>query len=76
MEALMSLYAKEVATPDRVVAAVHRFSPSKESVSLPADHEAALVLWINEAVTALNMRISQESAVSFFFKIHKGLFLI
>uniref|UniRef100_A0A8D8UT09 Patronin n=1 Tax=Cacopsylla melanoneura TaxID=428564 RepID=A0A8D8UT09_9HEMI len=64
MEAIMSLYAKEVATPDRVVAAVERFSPAKEEIPLPSDHEAALVLWINEAVTSLNTRISQENSQS------------
>lgn len=57
----MSLYAKEVATPERVVAAVERFSPNEESFTLPGDHEAALVLWINQAVTALNLRINQQS---------------
>ncbi|KAI5743464.1 hypothetical protein M8J77_018510 [Diaphorina citri] len=61
MEAIMSLYAKEVATPERVVAAVERFSPNEESFTLPGDHEAALVLWINQAVTALNLRINQQS---------------
>lgn len=59
----MTLYAKEVATPDRVVAAVQRFSqnsPSPPSIPLPSDHEQALLLWVNEAVAALRERIRQE----------------
>lgn len=64
MEAVMMLYAKEVATPDRVCAAVHRFrhnsQPSAPISSPPQDHEHALLLWINEAVSALRERVQQE----------------
>uniref|UniRef100_A0A1B6FVT7 Patronin n=1 Tax=Cuerna arida TaxID=1464854 RepID=A0A1B6FVT7_9HEMI len=60
MEALMALYAKEVATPDRVLAAVQRFSQSHQR-PLPADHEQALLLWVNEANLALRERIQQEA---------------
>ncbi|XP_054281794.1 patronin isoform X3 [Macrosteles quadrilineatus] len=61
MEALMSLYSKEVATPDRVLAAVNRFNLSSPPPPLPPDHEAALLLWVNEATAALNERIRQEA---------------
>lgn len=57
----MALYAKEVATPDRVVAAVQRFSQHAASAPLPADHEQALLLWVNEANAALRERIHQET---------------
>uniref|UniRef100_A0A1B6CT79 CKK domain-containing protein n=1 Tax=Clastoptera arizonana TaxID=38151 RepID=A0A1B6CT79_9HEMI len=64
MEAVMTLYAKEVATPDRVCAAVQRFRTnsqySTQNNLMPTDHEQALLLWINEAVSALKERTQQE----------------
>ncbi|XP_067007915.2 patronin [Anabrus simplex] len=63
IEAMMVLYAKEVVTPDRVVAAIQRFSHSLTPSpvdTLPADHEEALVLWVNRACAALKQRIEQE----------------
>ncbi|CAH0752773.1 unnamed protein product [Bemisia tabaci] len=60
MEAVMTLYTKEVATPDRVLAAVRRFSHNSTISEEPPDHESALVMWINEAVKALRQRICQE----------------
>ncbi|XP_021925923.1 patronin isoform X2 [Zootermopsis nevadensis] len=62
IEAIMVLYAKEVVTPDRVVAAIQRFSFSRAASPdpLPADHEGGLVLWVNKACSALKQRIEQE----------------
>ncbi|RZF34990.1 hypothetical protein LSTR_LSTR000563 [Laodelphax striatellus] len=65
MEAVMTLYAKEVATPDRVLAAVQRFSlssaPPPPANTAPADHEQALLLWVRNAVAALRERILEET---------------
>lgn len=61
MEAVMSLYAKEVATSDRVLAAVQRFSQTTPLPSMPVDHEQALLLWISKAMSALKERIAEES---------------
>jgi hypothetical protein len=62
IEAIMVLYAKEVVTPDRVLAAIQRFSHSRGASSepLPADHEEGLVLWVNKACSALKQRVEQE----------------
>lgn len=62
IEAIMVLYAKEVVTPDRVIAAIQRFSHSRSASPdpLPADHEEGLVLWVNKACSALKQRIEQE----------------
>lgn len=62
IEAIMVLYAKEVVTPDRVIAAIQRFSHSRAASPnpLPADHEEGLVLWVNKACSALKQRIEQE----------------
>jgi calmodulin-regulated spectrin-associated protein len=62
IEAIMVLYAKEVVTPDRVIAAIQRFSHSRDASSepLPADHEEGLVLWVNKACSALKRRVEQE----------------
>lgn len=59
IEALMILYAKEVATADRVAAAIGRISGGQ----LPKDgqhHETALLCWISHACAALKRRIDQE----------------
>jgi calmodulin-regulated spectrin-associated protein len=62
IEAIMVLYAKEVVTPDRVIAAIQRFSHSRAASPdpLPADHEEGLVLWVNKACSALKQRMVQE----------------
>lgn len=63
MEAMMILYAKEVATGDRVQAAIERFSHHARSTpdSAPAEPEYALLSWVNEAIAALRQKIKQES---------------
>ena len=64
MQAVMTVYAKEVATPELVAAAVRRFLPSEvPHPETPADHEQALLLWINQAVVALKLRADQEEMV-------------
>nr|CAD7568138.1 unnamed protein product [Timema californicum] len=62
IEAIMVLYAKEVVTPDRVVAAIQRFSQawSPPVEPLPSDHEDGLLLWVNKACCALRQKIEQE----------------
>jgi hypothetical protein len=65
MQAVMTVYAKEVGTPDLVVAAVRRFLPSDLAhPDIPNDHEQALLLWINQAVIALKLRADQEEMVA------------
>lgn len=63
MEAMMILYAKEVATCDRVQAAIERFSHHARASpdSAPAEPEYALLSWVREAVAALRQKIKQES---------------
>lgn len=68
----MILYAKEVATPDRIFAAIEKFNtPQRFPNDLNSnsvihqrnvtDYDQLLLLWIGEAVSALNKRIKQES---------------
>ncbi|KAF5305035.1 hypothetical protein FQR65_LT18790 [Abscondita terminalis] len=62
IEAFMVLYAKEVVTPDRVLAAVHRFSHGPTAISsVPENYEQGLLLWVSHACVALRKRIEQES---------------
>lgn len=59
---IMVLYAKEVVTPDRIMAAVQRFQLG-HSVNFPPppqDYEEGLLLWISSACSALKRRIEQE----------------
>lgn len=62
MQAVMTLYAKEVATPEFVYAAVKRFMPScaADEEPSPTDYEHALLFWINHATSALRLRVEQE----------------
>lgn len=60
IEATMVLYAKEVVTPDRVVAAIHRFTHGKIMPDLPHDTESGLLLWVNHSQKALMQRIQFE----------------
>nr|CAD7259678.1 unnamed protein product [Timema shepardi] len=52
----------EVVTPDRVVAAIQRFSQARSPPvePLPSDHEDGLLLWVNKACCALRQKIEQE----------------
>ncbi|XP_063226734.1 patronin isoform X2 [Bacillus rossius redtenbacheri] len=61
IDAMMVLYAKEVVTPDRVVAAIQRFNSGVPVPDrLPADHEDALLLWLNSACAALWRSVEQS----------------
>uniref|UniRef100_A0A0A9XVS5 Short spindle protein 4 n=1 Tax=Lygus hesperus TaxID=30085 RepID=A0A0A9XVS5_LYGHE len=62
MQAVMTLYAKEVATPEFVYAAVKRLLPSGVSVDPPQDYENALLFWINQVTSALKTRSDQEDS--------------
>lgn len=56
----MELYTNEVVTPDRVVAAVQRFTHGGISPPMPAATEEGLLLWVNQAQSALMRRIALE----------------
>ncbi|XP_044012455.1 patronin isoform X4 [Aphidius gifuensis] len=60
IEGLMVLYAKEVVTSDRVVAAIKRFNPQAH-IDIPNDHEKGLLLWISHASNALIIKIKQNN---------------
>lgn len=70
----MILYAKEIATPERIYAAIRKFSTPQQrfhndfnsnsviqqwSVS---DYDQLLLLWVSEAVSALNKRVKQSQS--------------
>ncbi|XP_050529806.1 patronin isoform X2 [Daktulosphaira vitifoliae] len=59
MEAVMTLYAKEVATPNRVMAAIQRLNhvPQRKTIVMPEDYERAILVWVNRTVEALQHRI-------------------
>lgn len=61
IESIMVLYAREVVSLDRVLAAVHRFSNGRQvAQSTPENHEHGLFLWMSHACGALKQRIEQE----------------
>lgn len=65
IEATMTLYAKEVVTSDRVLAAVNRFNHDRISVlSNPDNYEQNLLLWVSHACAALRKRMKQDSGMS------------
>lgn len=59
IESIMILYAKEVLSPDRVVAAVQRFNHGPPP-TMPENHEQGILLWVCHACDALKQRIDQE----------------
>lgn len=67
MEAVMMLYAKEVVTPNRVMAAIQRLNhvPHRNTITMPEDSEKAILLWVNRIVEALKHRISSSPVVGF-----------
>lgn len=69
MEAVMTLYAKEVATPNRVIAAIQRLNhvPHTTTIVMPENNEKAILLWVNRTVEALKHRISNSQMVSYIF---------
>lgn len=60
IEGLMVLYAKEVVTAERVVAAIQRFDPGAGELQLPQDTEKGLLLWISHSSSALIAKIQSE----------------
>lgn len=60
IEGLMVLYAKEVVTAERVVAAIQRFDPGASDVPAPQDTEKGLLLWISHSSSALIAKIQAE----------------
>ncbi|XP_044752934.1 patronin isoform X8 [Coccinella septempunctata] len=61
IESIMTLYAKEVVSPDRVVAAVQRFCHDRNAPSAtPENFEQGLVMWISHACEALKRKIEQD----------------
>ncbi|XP_017772472.1 PREDICTED: patronin isoform X3 [Nicrophorus vespilloides] len=63
VESIMVLYAKEVATSDRVAAAVQRFSNGREGDhGVPEYHELSLLYWVDYANNALIKRVTEDIA--------------
>ncbi|XP_045470908.1 patronin isoform X16 [Harmonia axyridis] len=61
IESVMTLYAKEVVTPDRVLGAVQRFCHERNTPSAtPENYEQGLVMWISHACEALKRKIEQD----------------
>lgn len=67
----MILYAREVTTPDRVLAAIQRLNhiPHKTTIETPENNEKAILLWVNRTVEALRHRILTSQTVSFPFYV-------
>lgn len=59
IESIMILYAKEVLSPERVLAAVQRFNHGP-APPIPENHEQGILLWVCHACNALKQRIDQE----------------
>ncbi|KAL1123806.1 hypothetical protein AAG570_001577, partial [Ranatra chinensis] len=64
MQAVMTVYAKEVGSGELILGAVRRFLPAEvpPPSEPPADHEQALLLWINQATVALKLRTDREES--------------
>lgn len=74
----MTLYAKEVATPNRVMAAIQRLNhvPHRTTIVMPEDNEKAILLWVNRTVEALKHRISSSQTVSIFSILRYSILFI
>ncbi|XP_060518088.1 patronin isoform X3 [Cylas formicarius] len=65
IESIMLLYAREVVTPDRVLAAVQRFSHGQgPPPPMPKNHEQGLLMWVEKACEALQQRLEQDRSES------------
>ena len=76
IEALMTLFIKELVTADRVVATIKRFETMKltsdsakddgldNDIPKPSDQAEALLLWVTRSGDALKQRIIDELADS------------
>ncbi|XP_071052762.1 patronin isoform X4 [Onthophagus taurus] len=62
IESIMTLYAKEVITSDRVLAAIQRFSHSGKypQVKTPDTYEQGLLMWVSHTCDALQQKIQQD----------------
>ncbi|XP_076270911.1 calmodulin-regulated spectrin-associated protein patronin isoform X4 [Rhynchophorus ferrugineus] len=61
VESIMLLYAKEVLTNDRILAAVQRFSHGRNvSSATPSSHEQGVLLWVQHACNALTDRVERN----------------
>lgn len=61
LEAIMSLYIKEVLIPAKVVEVVNRFLPvDPEMEDLPEEPEDAAIFWINKSCQKFKERIEEE----------------
>ncbi|KPU76428.1 uncharacterized protein Dana_GF11779, isoform W [Drosophila ananassae] len=60
IESLMVLYAKEISSGDRVMAAIRRISGSNYQAPPGQSYEQALLAWISHACAALKKRIIKE----------------
>ncbi|XP_065345120.1 patronin isoform X5 [Cloeon dipterum] len=69
MEAMMALYAKEVATPDAVLAAITRLSHlhQEEPVELPnpTSPQQSLLAWLNCSSKVMNTRLKLDGATNY-----------
>ncbi|XP_023310472.1 patronin isoform X3 [Anoplophora glabripennis] len=62
IEMIMQLYAREVVTADRALAAVQRFSHGRSpSPPTPEGPEQGVLLWVSHACDALRKKIEQET---------------
>ena len=67
MEAMMNLFVNEVASAERILSVVRRFSDSTDplvATSLqrtPKDAKQALLLWISMSCQALKKRLTAEA---------------
>ncbi|XP_032292368.1 patronin isoform X9 [Drosophila virilis] len=64
IESLMVLYAKEISSGDRVVAAIRRISGSNYQAPAGQSYEQGLLAWISHACAALKKRIVKELETS------------
>jgi len=80
MEAMMALYAKEVATPDAVAAAVARLSHlhQEEAVELisPTTPQQSLLAWLNCSSKVMNTRLRLDGASNNQVCFKKQIFFI
>ncbi|KAH8372727.1 hypothetical protein KR009_004053, partial [Drosophila setifemur] len=60
IESLMVLYAKEISSGDRIMAAIRRISGSNYQAPSGQTYEQALLAWISHACAALKKRIIKE----------------
>ncbi|KAI1286387.1 Patronin [Halotydeus destructor] len=60
VEALMSLYIKEVLIPEKVVEVVNRFYPLDPDDEVPDEPEDAAVFWINKCCAKFKEKLNEE----------------